>query len=188
MDFYILSGRESYAGYCGKSEDDQQRILLQEPPDPRQWTIPTLTEYLGNPPARPKRRGEYHSAGWAHFFSDRGIDLLGEYLEASGVCLPVRIEGRGEQFCRYWITRVVDCLDMKRSDVRSVADIPGSIGMIRTPVIDVGRWDGSDIFRVPGDPNVKFLATQRFVDACRIAKLKGAEFSRSMMDPNPIRI
>lgn len=61
------------------------------------------------------------------------------------------------------------------------------IGVIKRPVFDEGRWDGSDLFVVPQDPSTSLFCTERFVANWKQSKLKGALFSRFLMDPEAIK-
>ena len=100
-----------------------------------------------------------------------------------------KIIGReDEDFFQVWVLNFVDCLD----EAKTVASPPGGfykgkIGVIKRPVFDESRWDGSDLFVVPQDPSFCFFCTENFVAQWKAAKLKGAMFSRHMMDPDAIR-
>jgi hypothetical protein len=87
-----------------------------------------------------------------------------------------------------WVLNFVDCLDIDRSSI-SVPTIPkkGYVGIIKRPVFDESRWNGSDLFAVPQDPNCHLFCTERFAVEWKTAKLKGALFSRFLMDPDAIK-
>jgi hypothetical protein len=63
---------------------------------------------------------------------------------------------------------------------------PGRIGVIKRPMFDESRWDGSDLFVVPQDPSYCIFVSERFVERWRAAKFKGSMFSRYLMDPEAI--
>lgn len=64
---------------------------------------------------------------------------------------------------------------------------PKRVGVIKRAVIDEARWDGSDLFVLPQNPNHTLYCSERFVEGWKAAKLKGALFSRCLMDPEAIK-
>lgn len=188
MDFYYLSGAEKYAGYMGFTEAEDALVNLHVPPNSEEWIIPHLTEYLGDPPRKPLRKGDYHSSGQVHYFSERAIDCLGHVLSTSGIWLPVRIQDRVEPFYRFWVTHKVDCLNVGESKIVNyrLIPLPNQLGVIQKPVFREDAWDGSDVFHVPGDPNNKFFVSERFVELCKKHRIKGMEFRRGYDDDHPI--
>jgi hypothetical protein len=102
---------------------------------------------------------------------------------------PTRILDReAEHFRQVWVLNFVDCLD----EAKTMASPPGGfykdkIGVIKRPAFDEHRWDGSDLFVVPQDPSYCLFCSETFVTQWKAAKLKGAMFSRFLMDPEAIR-
>jgi hypothetical protein len=111
------------------------------------------------------------------------------YAARGGVITkPLVIVGREEDtFFQVWLTNFVDCLD-EANTISSPQPhrLQGRIGVIKTPAFDAGRWDGSDLFSVPQDPNNRIFCTDRFMEAWRAASLRGALFSRRLFDPEAI--
>jgi hypothetical protein len=189
MNFYLFTGLGAYASYEASNDPIEYIPPDPNPPAASDWGEVTLAEYMGDPPRKKElRKGDYHSSSNAHYFSQRARDLLGSYLEDKGVFLPVTIVDRpSEKFFRYWCTNVVDCLDFERSVIGG-AKRPGSIGVVKRAVFDLLKWKGSDVFRIPDDPNLVVYCSERFVDACKQHKIKGMQFVRWLMDPDPIEI
>jgi hypothetical protein len=60
--------------------------------------------------------------------------------------------------------------------------------MIKKPLIGEGSWDGSHVFRVPSDPNIRCFVGETFIEARRASKVKGMQIQREAFDPAQIRI
>lgn len=192
MKFYLLGGLDSYASYMGITNADEHAISTQEAPNQKdisKWRIPLLTEYMGDPPRKkPLRKGHYHQSAWQNYFSEFSREALTNMLETNGVFRPVKIVEREEVFYRYWCTNVVDCLDFNRSLISNMHNRPDSIGVVKKPVFDETKWDGSDVFRIPRDLNHNVYCSERFVEECRKHKIKGITFGIGLFDPDPIEI
>lgn len=192
MKFFELVGIDNFAGYVGLTTKDEDAVSRPEAPQQVEtnWSAPMLYEYMGDPPRkRPFKKGHYHQAGMQHYFSTFARQMLGEFLEPVGVFRRVNIVGRDDEiFFRYWCNKVVDCLDLKRSVISNINPKPNLIGVVKTPVFDNARWDGSNVFRVPGDGNHVVYCSERFVEECRKHKINGMKFCVGLFDPDPIEI
>lgn len=192
MKFYMLSGLDSYASYSGlTSKDDELLANMVAPKESEKfWQVPTLVEYMGDPPRKkPLKKGLFHSSGSQHFYTSVARGKLAEFLEHTGVFRSVNIVGReDEQIFRYWCNKVVDCLDFKNSVIVDYNPKPGMVGVVKKPAFDEARWDGSDIFRIPGDASHVIYCSERFVEACRQQRIKGMTFGIGYFDPDPIEI
>lgn len=192
MKFYQLAGCEPFAQYVGVTKQDDQAVDVKEAPRTvlERWREPNVEEYVGDPPSGNRKPGDYHEGAGNHFFSERARLLLASQLEDAGEFRPVHVFGReGEKFYRYWCTRLVDCLDLQRSEIRqSNPPNPNSIGWVKLPVFVEARWNGADVFRIPRDVNYEIYCSERFVDICRKHKIRGMQFSVGLHDPKPIRI
>lgn len=188
MNFYLIGPRQGYANYAAEhfvGNIDDERIF-----PPHRQIAGTLEEYLGDPPRKPGKRGDIHITGWRYYLRSTVVPLFEQAAQGKILTKPLIIKGReGEEFVQLWVLNFVDCLDLKAT----VSTPPGSlhkkhkmIGVIKKPVFDESRWDGSDLFVVPQNPSFTFFCTERFVDRWREDKLKGAEFCRFLFDPAPI--
>lgn len=187
MNFFRLNSRQDYASYSinGAASaivepkiDQEFRIVASE-----------LSEYLGSPPRKPGKQGDIHITASSYFVRTRALDLFEASANGRLLSRIVKVVGReSEEFCQVWVTNFVDCLALRETVVSPAASPqPGRIGIIKRPVFDESRWDGSDLFVVPQDARYCYFVTERFVDRWREAKLKGAMFSRFLMDPNAIK-
>ena len=186
MKIYALFSGRRWATYTGASERDTLLIQQPNPPERERWEIPHLVEHHGHSPFVSRRKGEYHATGGAHFFSATALAKLQPFLEIAGEALPVEIEGRTEPFYRFWVTKQVDCLDRERSTIAQ--SHPDAFGVVMRPVFLEEAWDGSDVFRLPGDPIATCYVSERFVERCLMNRIKGAEFLRVALQPEPIRV
>ena len=187
MNFFELGTRQDFASYwpsvC-EGEIDDPRI----PVDSRKREA-VVGEYLGDPPRKPGKHGQLHKSAYAFFVRQDALQLVQTAARGAIVTSPTRMLGReSEAFHQIWLLNVVDCLDVAKTVASpSTNRKPGKIGVIRRPVFDESRWDGSDLFVVPQDPSYCYFCTENFVAQWKAAKLKGAMFSRYLMDPEGIR-
>lgn len=187
MNFFEFGPRQDFAGYWPESTEGQISDL-RIPLDSRTKEN-VVAEYLGEPPRKPGKKGDFHKSAYGFFLSTSAL------VEVESACMghllvsPVRILGReGEAFRQVWVTNFVDCLDLARTSASVVSGHDSTkIGVIKRPVFDEGRWDGSELFVVPQDPSYGLFCSEEFVVRWKSAKLKGAMFTRFLMDPNPIR-
>ncbi len=186
MSFYIVGPRQDYASYWPEKTDGQISAHLI-PTDSRVREV-VLREYLGDPPRRPAKRGEFHRSAFGYFIRE---DLLPTFLESANgrmLCNPTLILGReSEKFVQIWITNEVDCLNIGETDFSPTVDKRvGKFGVIRRPAFDMDRWDGSDLFVVPEDPNQKVFCSAQFIKKWKELKTRGMMFARHFMDCDPI--
>jgi hypothetical protein len=148
-----------------------------------------IREYLGDPPRKPGKHGSFHKSAYSFFIRDDALPLFLRSARTSIETNVTKVTGReSEMIHQVWVTNFVDCLDLTRTSVSpKLGDMPGKIGVIKRPVFDESRWDGSDLFVVPQDPSYRLFCSEQFIEQWRAARLKGALFSQYLMDPNPIR-
>lgn len=187
MTFFELGPRSDYARYWPEAFDGEivdPRILS----DFRKKES-VLREYLGDPPRKPGKHGSFLKSAYSFFVRDDALSLIRSAAKGLLFSSATKVIGReGETFHQFWVTNFVDCLDLNKTSASpSMGKYPGKIGVIRHPVFDEARWDGSDLFVVPQDPSYCYFCTENFVEQWKAAKLKGAIFSRYLMDPEPIR-
>lgn len=187
MIFYKLGNRQDYAGYWPEHK-------AGELPDPR---IPdyyrdietVLGEHLGDPPRKPGKKGDLHKSAYGFFARPAALALLVNGSQNKVATHPAVLLGReSEEFQQFWVLNYVDCLDVPNSSISEpVVRVPGRVGVIKRAAFDEARWDGSDVFVVPQDPVHNVYCSERFVAQWKAAKLKGALFSRFLMDPDAIK-
>lgn len=187
MIFYRMSNRQDFAGYLPATTDgvvDDARV-----PEFCRERQTALKEYLGEPPRKPGKHGDLHVTGSWYFVRPRVLTLLEKAARGHVASHPTTVAGReAEDFQQVWVLNFVDCLDIGQSSISEpLRPIPGKVGTIKRPVFDESRWDGSDLFVVPQDRNCHWFCTEKFVADWKAAKLKGAEFSRFLMDPESIK-
>ena len=143
------------------------------------WT-PLPVAVLRDQDHRGRPAGDYPSlAGNIAVFSPRALDALGDLLEGNGEVLPLSCPD-GE-YVAFNVTRVVDALDVERSDVRRFK----SSGRIR----DIERFEfrpellgGLSIFKLPEIPDMRIFVTERFVQRVQQAGLAGFLFQLAWAD------
>jgi hypothetical protein len=184
--FFRLHPRDGYASYWPQARDGAVADL-RVPENFRGEEI-EIAEYLGDPPRKPGKRGSLLKSAYSFFVRADALPLISESARGNLLTHPTIVVGReSEEISQFWVTNFVDCLDTAKTVVSPMASPkPGKIGVIKRPVFDESRWDGSDLFVVPQDPSYCFFVSERFVERWRAAKFKGAMFSRYLMDPEAI--
>ena len=185
MNYYILGSRDDYASYSmdeSAEEIDDAKIVPYN-----RRVAHVLQEYLGNPPCKPKRKGDFHASGSYYYVSAAALPMFEESARGGVIAKPVRVIGReDEAFFQVWLVNVVDCLDQTNTEASPPTHtMKGRIGVIRKPVFDEEKWDGSDLFSVPQDPNNLMFCTSLFIERWRKNKLKGALFAKHRFDSQP---
>lgn len=187
MNFYRLNPRQDYSGYWPEEivgEIAEFRISANS----RQREV-RVTEYFGDPPREPAKHGAFHKSAYGYFVRKDALLLVSDAAHGKLLTSPTVVVGReSETFYQFWVTNYVDCLDISNTVTSPTASPQsGKIGVIRRPVFDESRWDGSDLFVIPQDPSYSYFVSERFIERWRAAKFKGAMFSRYAMDLNAIR-
>jgi hypothetical protein len=191
MNFYIYSGREGYAGY------DSDNVVGEVEGAPfivgayRKLVASPLVEYLWEERGRqikPRKCGDFHESCGLVFANEKALKLIEKAARGKVQAFPITIKGReDETFYQLFVLNCVNCLDVGQTDSSPPGNFwKNKIGVIRGPVFDENRWDGSDLFVVPEDPSTKWFCTENFVKEWKAAKLKGACFSKRMFDPEKI--
>ena len=187
MNFFEINPRQDFASY---SVDDLGEEIVEPriiPPHRKVGSV--LHEYLGNPPRKPGKHGDIHLSASRYFVTAKALALFAFASRDTLQSRPVTIVGREqEDIHQVWILNFVDCLDLEKTVASpSGGFYKGKIGVIKRPVFDESRWDGSDLFVIPQDPSYCLFCTENFVHQWKAARLKGALFSRFLMDPDAIR-
>lgn len=187
MNLYDIGPRQDFAGYWPEQTDG-------EVSDPR---IPAhsrkresvVAEYLGDPPTKPKKLGSFHKSAYGFFVRDDALELFRHATRGNLLTSPTKILGReSEVFHQVWVTNFVDCLDLAQTVTSTPSGkSPGKIGVIKRPVFNESRWDGSGLFVVPQDPSFCLFCSEQFAADWKAAKKKGMVFRRFLMDPEAIR-
>jgi hypothetical protein len=189
MNFYRINSRQEFSSYdaagieveLGKELDVRivgaSRIWKQE-----------LAEYLGMPPRSPGRQGDFHESAGSYFLTDHALPTFEEAARGRVLKRATKVQGRSGEFWQVWVVNFVDCLDLAGTQASPPGGFyKGKIGVIRKPVFDESRWDGSGLFVVPQDPSSCLFCTERFLEAWRSSGLVGIQFSKQFMDPHPIK-
>lgn len=79
------------------------------------------------------------------------------------------------------VIKLVDCLDMKKSEIIFFEDDPTEILMINRHIFMQEKIPDIPIFKIPQDPETVFV-TKKFIDCVISNKLTGAAFSRPEED------
>lgn len=194
MKFYWVSADDRYASFEAPAEKDRISLDSAQPPsDSQSWSAPYLAECRWEGDGGPRRRGDFYEANSSMFFSNRVVEEIGATLREFGVLFPVNIAGESALFFRFWVTHVCDCLDVGRSVISKPSNRISSwwnkkSGVIVDARFDESRWDGSDLFRVPQDPNHQCFVSQGFVDLCMAKRVAGMAFSKGLFDDDAIRV
>ncbi|PJA40165.1 MAG: hypothetical protein CO182_08230, partial [Lysobacterales bacterium CG_4_9_14_3_um_filter_62_6] len=183
MIFFEFGPRQDYAGYLPEKvegEISDQRIPVDSRKNER-----LLVEYLGKPPRKARKHGSFHKSAYSFFVRDDALGLIERSTGGQILTSPTTIVGReSENIHQFWVTNFVNCLNLAMTIASpSSGRVRGKIGVIKRPVFDEARWDGSDLFVVPQDPSYCYFCTENFITQWKAAKLKGAMFSRYLMDP-----
>ncbi len=213
MNFFEVNARQDFAGYCSPEVAegaDKRNWKLLDLFKPKHRSEPLngglaalidsrvvgpnrdqeilLEEYLGEPPRKPGKRGDLHRSANGLFVRPAALTLFESASRGRLVISPTTIIGReDEDFKQIWVLNFVDCLDVAKTVASPTGGFyKGKIGVIKRPVFDENRWDGSDLFVVPEDPSFCLFCSENFVQQWKAAKLKGAMFARFLMDPDSI--
>jgi hypothetical protein len=185
VKFFEVAARSDHAGYWPEEhagEVDDLRI-----PKPYRGVESVVSEYLGDPPSKPRKHGSFHRSAYSGFLSEAVVDLFAEASRGRLLSSKTQIIGRdSEQFLQFWTTNFVDCLDIERT-VASESRVAGKLGVIKRPEFDESRWDGSELFVVPQDPSYCLFCSEEFVSRWKKTRKTGIVFRRFLMDPEPVR-
>lgn len=182
----MLSARQDYAGYY--EEIVGENINDLRIPEQYRAKLIKLSEYLGVPPVKPRKKGDFHKGASEFFACETLIPFLASATKGAIIANKAEIVGReSENIFQFWVVNVVDCLDVEKTTASEPYNKKTKkMGVIKRPVFDESKWDGSDLFIVPQDPNYKLFCTENFVKKWKENRFKGAEFSRYLFDPDKI--
>ena len=187
MNYFELNPRSNFAGYWPDTISGQVNDPRITEHDRNREVV--VSEYLGEPPGKPKKRGVFHKSATGYFIRADVVELFKS--AANGKIILNRstlVEREDETFYQAWVINFVDCLDIKRTSFApTLSNNPIHVGVIKYPVFDESRWDGSDLFAVPQDPSYSWFCTERFIEKWKALKFKGASFSRNYMDGEAIK-
>jgi hypothetical protein len=109
--------------------------------------------------------------GTAPFVSERFKQVMSPVVGRHVEFLPLTVLGKTPFFVLN-VVEVVDCLDVKGSDVLYASDEPGKILHIGKFVFDPEKVKTVPVFKVPQDAGNIFV-TGAFLEAARVGKLSG---------------
>lgn len=184
--FYRIGPRNGYAGYW--PEEFGCDIADSRIPVDSRRSERVVREYLGDPPKKPGKHGAFHKSAYSYFVRDDALPLLSVAARASIVVSPTKIIGReNEPFSQVWVTNYVNCLDVKATIAAPPLNkLPGGMGVIKKPIFDETRWDGSELFVVPQEEGFFPYCSESFVMKWKAAQFKGMMFTRFLFDPDAV--
>ncbi len=175
MSIYRFDPLEKYE--CAVPIDtDEYEILASLGGSSRlnDWKPVSMKRLTEDDHGRPLRQSDFPSMGlYIPLFRRRAADALRDFLAPFGELLPLDYTD-GELFVLN-VTRVIDALDMERSDV---VMFPGGtdIMMVRRFVFRPEVVHGVHVFKVPQIETV--FVDEEFVDLVKQSGLEGAGFKR----------
>ncbi len=106
-------------------------------------------------------------------FSRRAVEALADLLQGNGEALPISLGE--EEYYLYNVTRVVDALDLARSEIL-LSDDGLRVLMVKKYAFSEKLLLGLTIFKLPEAHTGTVLVTDAFVDRVRSKNLKGFWF------------
>jgi hypothetical protein len=184
MNFYEITSRDSYASYLELETKPGPKNLDGRICGDHRVAYPILAEYLGDPPVKPRKKGDFHQSGSSCYMDEKALDLFSRESKGNLKFIQITIRGREkENFFQVWVENFVDCLDRGRSVInKKTGIIPHQVGVIKTAIFDLERWDGSGLFVIPEDPSYNLYCSEIFLSEWKKSKMKGINFSRYFMD------
>jgi hypothetical protein len=114
-------------------------------------------------------------------FSQRAVDTLSDLLHANGEFLPL-VCSEGTYFA-FNVTRVIDALDVQRSEVKRFSD--GRIMRVVRYEFVPDILEGLSIFKIPETARMEVFVTDPFVSRVQSAGLVGFDFKLVWSAPTP---
>jgi hypothetical protein len=156
-------------------EEEWDRLLdwfTGEPIGPS-WLSPAVSVLREKPSDDRLLVGDFPSLGGViPVFSGRAVEALGELLRASGEILPLSCAGG--TYLAYNVTRVVNALDVERSEVKRFAE--GGIMRIIRHEFRPDRLADEVVFKLPDVRKSAVYVTDEFVERVKNADLTGFQF------------
>ena len=115
-----------------------------------------------------------HGESAAPFVSNKAKQAL-ETITGNDVQFWPIGKVQGRDYFILNVVRVVDCLDLQKSDISYASDVPQKVLGIRKAVFDRKIPGDAVIFKVPQDPSDLYV-TDALVDCVRTHQLTGAGF------------
>ena len=105
-------------------------------------------------------------------FSVRAVKVLGDLLKGNGEVLPITCDG--EDYFIFNVTRVIDALDERESEL-DLFDDGDIMDIVRYSLLR-DKLAGANIFKIPQDVLGRVLVTAPFVARVKKTSLIGFEF------------
>lgn len=193
MTVYEWSSSEKYADYSGVQDADCRKVrwfdpLLGDPlPPVSEWTPPRLRQYLGeNGKQKLKKIGDAPVSGFAHFISQRALDVLREMWESHSEIYPVYLEDADSPFYMIVPVLVVDALDRERSTGtrRKYSGDVRHFSLLETWKMKEELLEGKVIFQLPDTKSATYV-TEEFRASIVRAGLKGFCLKETYWEASP---
>ena len=114
MNFFVVNSRQDYASYspdASTEEINEPRISAYD-----RRVAHRLEEYLGDPPRKPGKHGDFHMSSFMYFVRTNALRFFETAAREKLLTRPIAIVGRqSEEFRQIWVTNFIDCLDLNRT-------------------------------------------------------------------------
>lgn len=118
--------------------------------------------------------GDFGFLGTIPVFSARAIEKIGDILKANGELLPLLFD-KGAYWA-YNVTRVIDALDVERSEVKLFPHSQRIMHIVRYAFRLEALTEDVTIFKIPQKCRSRVYVTDRFVERVEEAGLTGFDF------------
>jgi hypothetical protein len=180
---FILNSAEDTATYGRQDDRFTEYLSIAKVPKLTNWPAIELEEMFGDL-KRVGRKADFHTTSYlAPLVSQRYIDRVGDQVARYGDFMPLTIKGRQQTFYRFVCHHVVDCLDVKRSQFRSVKQSFFKKRLsIQRPVVKQDKLGDDLMFRLPNTATETIFVTEQFRKLIIAHQLTGLKFMQDQYD------
>lgn len=188
MIYLWLNSSSNYAGYIGKTEEDDAAVTWYSPvlgkplPSLKEWQTPVLKQYLGNR-KKPGIVADCIQSASQVIISQKAVDALSDIWDKHATLYPVILEDRpDEPYYMVVVHTVIDCIDREKS-VGTINDFEddercGYFDLIREWVFREEEIGDNLMFVLPDNPATIYV-TEQFKQRIVDAGLKGFGFRKT---------
>ena len=195
MASYEWSGHSGYAGYVGKSPNDERRLLWYDDllgaplVELREWSPPTVVQYLGDD--RKKRKpapiGDAPRSSQLNMVSQAGASALADIFARHAKLYPVILDDASD--APYFMvipTTEIDCIDREQSTgkLAKYGPNPHMFAVVEEWVFRENEIGEADMFVLPDSPTTTYVS-ERFKQRVIEAGLKGFCLKRYFWEEDP---
>lgn len=194
MIYLWLNSSSNYAGYIGKTEEDDAAVTWYSPvlgkplPSLKEWQTPVLKQYLGNR-KKPGIVADCIQSASQVIISQKAVDALSDIWDKHATLYPVILEDRpDEPYYMVVVHTVIDCIDREKS-VGTINDFEddercGYFDLIREWVFREEEIGDNLMFVLPDNPATIYV-TEQFKQRIVDAGLSGFGFRKTFFDETP---